>query len=107
MVARIAAIVAIDDCCDPCDRSQVSIIMIATIASQWFPYKNCKDHNDCNDRNVLWFPYDRKDHRTLFSAIVVIIWKPGFSELWKVKCIRLQFNAEIINSNIKFLFPNS
>ena len=33
------------------------------------------------DRNALWFPFDRKDQKTLFWAIVTIvaiIWKPGF-----------------------------
>ena len=77
-------------------RSQLQVSIWSQRSQEWFPCKNCTiariaiaeiemflslrnrkpDRKDRNDRNVLWFPYDRKDtRRTLFSAIAVFIWK--------------------------------
>ena len=58
MIATIATIVEIE-------LKSISAIVVATIATI----------------AEEWFPYDRNDRSTFFSAIVAIIWKPAFRGL--------------------------
>ena len=66
----------------------------AIIAIIWKPLSSDRSDNDRWDRTFSisaivvaaiatiagkWFPYDRCDRGTFFSAIVAIIWKPGLS----------------------------
>ena len=58
MIATIATIAEIE-------LKSISAILVATIAAI----------------AGEWFPYDRCDRLTLFSAVVAIIWKPGYMRL--------------------------